>query len=113
MDYQAAIPEIFLACAGMALLLVGAFRRGNPTQMIARLAVLCLIVTAICVLTGSDAATAFGGLFIVDKFGVFFKVLVLAGSSLAIVMSLDYIEREGMSRFEFPVLMLLSTVGML
>src|SRR5512134_2839725 len=106
MDYQAAIPEIFLACAGMALLLVGAFRRGNPTQMIARLAVLCLIVTAICVLTGSDAATAFGGLFVVDSFGVFFKVLVLAGSALAIVMSMDYIEREGMNRFEFPVLML-------
>jgi NADH-quinone oxidoreductase subunit N len=113
MDYQAAIPEIFLACAGMALLLVGAFRRGNPTQLIARLAVLCLIATAVFVLTAADSATAFGGLFIVDKFGVFFKVLVLAGSSLAIVMSLDYIEREGMSRFEFPVLMLLSTVGML
>jgi NADH-quinone oxidoreductase subunit N len=62
---------------------------------------------------GSKDATAFGGLFIVDRFGVFFKVLVLAGSSLAIVMSMDYIEREGMSRFEFPVLMLLSTVGML
>ncbi|HEX6092647.1 MAG TPA: NADH-quinone oxidoreductase subunit NuoN [Dongiaceae bacterium] len=113
MDYQAAIPEIFLACAGMALLLVGAFRRGNPTQLIARLSVLCLVATAVFVLMGSDAATAFGGLFVVDKFGVFFKVLVLAGSSLAIVMSLDYIEREGMSRFEFPVLMLLSTVGML
>ncbi len=113
MDYQAALPEIFLACAGMALLLVGAFRRGNPTQLIARLAVLCLIVAAVLVLTESDSATAFGGLFVVDKFGVFFKVLVLAGSSLAIVMSMDYIEREGMSRFEFPVLMLLSTVGML
>ena len=65
------------------------------------------------VLSGPSTAIAFGGLFIVDKFGVFFKVLVLAGSSLAIVMSMDYIEREGMSRFEFPVLMLLSTIGML
>ncbi len=113
MDYQAAIPEIFLACAAMALLLVGAFRRGNPTQLIARLSVLCLVATAVFVLMGSEDATAFGGLFIVDKFGVFFKMLVLAGSALAIVMSMDYIEREGMSRFEFPVLMLLSTVGML
>jgi NADH-quinone oxidoreductase subunit N len=113
MDFQAAIPEIFLACAGMALLLVGAYRRANPTQLIARLSVLCLIATAVFVLTGSDSATAFGGLFIVDKFGVFFKILVLAGSSLAIVMSMDYIEREGMSRFEFPILMLLATVGML
>jgi NADH-quinone oxidoreductase subunit N len=66
-----------------------------------------------CSSSWGPSATAFGGLFIVDKFGVFFKVLVLAGSSLAIVMSMDYIEREGMSRFEFPVLMLLSTVGML
>ena len=28
-------------------------------------------------------------------------------------MSLDYIEREGMTRFEFPVLMLFATLGMM
>ena len=113
MDYQAATPEIFLACAAMALLLLGAFRRGNATQLIAKLAVLCLAVTAVLVLALPESGSAFGGLFIVDSFGVFFKLLVLAGSALAIVMSMDYIEREGMSRFEFPVLMVLATVGML
>jgi len=113
MDYQAATPEIFLACAAMALLLLGAFRKGNATPLIATLSILCLAVTAVLVLAMGDTGAAFGGLFVVNRFGVFFKLLVLAGSALAIVMSMDYIEREGMSRFEFPVLMVLATVGML
>ena len=41
------------------------------------------------------------------------KVLVLIGSALAIVMSLSYIRDEGMEQFEFPVLMVLATLGML
>ncbi|HEY7688870.1 MAG TPA: NADH-quinone oxidoreductase subunit NuoN [Dongiaceae bacterium] len=113
MDYQAATPEIFLAGAAMVLLLLGAFQPKNPTRLIATLSVFCLIATAVLVITLPDTGVAFGGLFVVDGFGVFFKVMVLAGSALAIVMSLDYIEREGMNRFEFPVLILLATVGML
>jgi NADH-quinone oxidoreductase subunit N len=113
MDYGAAYPEIFLACAAMSLLLFGVFRPGNATSEVAKLSVLCLILTGILIAIMPDSGMAFGGLFIADGFGKFFKLLVLAGSALAIVMSMDYIEREGMSRFEFPVLMVLATVGML
>ena len=41
------------------------------------------------------------------------KLLILAGAGLSVVLALDYNEREGIARFEFPVLMLLSTVGMM
>src|SRR3546814_20240511 len=41
------------------------------------------------------------------------KVLALAGTALSIIMSLGYVERENMNRFEFPVLMLLAALGML
>ena len=31
-DLLSALPEVFMACAGMALLMVGVFRGGNPTR---------------------------------------------------------------------------------
>ena len=57
--------------------------------------------------------TAMAGMFISDAFATFMKSLVLLGSALAILLSLDFIRREGMERFEFPVLILLATVGMM
>ena len=115
MIYMPALPEIFLAVAGLALLMVGVFQRGNATGNVAWLSVLALIVALMLVLYGRSDGTvaAFGNLFVVDAFARFMKILVLAGAALAIIMSLDFITREGMRRFEFPVLMLFATLGML
>ncbi|MGH7186905.1 MAG: NADH-quinone oxidoreductase subunit N, partial [Pseudomonadota bacterium] len=115
MNYLLALPEIFLAVAGLALLMVGAFSNGDATRRVASLSVFCLmlaLIAAVALAPGAPA-TAFGGQFVVDGFSRFLKVLVLGASALAIVMSLDYIEREGMARFELPLLMLLATLGML
>ncbi|HMA14942.1 MAG TPA: NADH-quinone oxidoreductase subunit NuoN, partial [Kiloniellaceae bacterium] len=51
--------------------------------------------------------------FIADAFGDFMKLLVLAGSAITLIMALRYIEREDMARFEYPVLILFATLGML
>ena len=113
MDYQAAIPEIFLAAPAMALLLVGASGAANAdaTDRAAIRAV--LVVTAVLLsVTASDSATAFGGLFIVDRFGVFFKVLVLAGSSLAILMSLATSSARGWP-LRIPLLCCWRPLGMM
>jgi NADH-quinone oxidoreductase subunit N len=115
MGYSLALPEIFLAATGMALLLIGAFRKSEAVRSIAWLAVLALVV-AIGLALGvmpAETQTGFGGVYVLDAFGVFMKVLALAGTALAIVMSLGYIERENMARFEFPVLMLFAALGML
>jgi NADH-quinone oxidoreductase subunit N len=60
-----------------------------------------------------EGLIAFGGLFRVDAFGLFMKGLVLLGSMTALVLSLDYFEREGIARFEYPVLVLFGTLGMM
>ena len=52
-------------------------------------------------------------MFVVDPFSNFLKILILLGSGLAIIMSLGYLRREGMERFEFPILIVLATLGML
>jgi NADH-quinone oxidoreductase subunit N len=41
------------------------------------------------------------------------KALVLIGAAVTLVMSLGFIRREGMERFEFPILILFATLGML
>ena len=114
-DFFPALPEIFLAVAAMLLLMLGAFQRQDATRMISTLSVLVLAVTAGLVLfvEGDATVVTFSGLFVVDGFATFMKLLVLLGSALAIIMSLDFIEREHMARFEYPVLIVLATLGML
>jgi NADH-quinone oxidoreductase subunit N len=115
MTYMPALPEIFLAVAGLALLMFGVFQRGEATNRTAWLSVLALVVAGVLLLRETPAGTeiAFGGLYVVDRFALFLKILVLLGSALAIIMSLDYVARENMRRFEFPILMLFATLGMM
>jgi NADH-quinone oxidoreductase subunit N len=56
---------------------------------------------------------AMAGSFVVDSFAKFMKALTLIGAAASIVMSTDYLKREGINRFEFPILIVLSTIGML
>ncbi|MDR6291309.1 MULTISPECIES: NADH-quinone oxidoreductase subunit NuoN [Inquilinus] len=113
-DLMPALPEIFLACAGLALLLIGVFLGEKSTRIVAALAVMSFIITAALLVMGPQGRVlTFNGMFVTDGFAVFMKILVLVGSSLALILSLDYLEHENMSRFEFPVLFVLATLGML
>ncbi len=113
-DLIAAAPELFVAVAAMALLMLGVFRGEASARNIAWLTVLVLIAAALLVLGGpEDGAIAFNGLFVVDRFAEFAKVLILLGTALAVVMSMGYAQRANMERFEFPVLLLLAGLGMM
>ncbi len=114
-------PEIFLVCAAMALLMLGVFQTGNAgkeevktAQLISNLSLTTLVLTLLLVTTfARGPMLTFGGMFINDAFAVFFKVLVLIASALAITISQEYVARQGMARLEFGVLILLATVGMM
>ena len=108
-----ALPEIVLACTCMALLMFGVFRGDSSTRSVSWIAVLALVVVGV-VLTSvqSGRMVAFGGQFIVDDFAHFMKWLVIIGSSLAVIMSINFNEQESIARFEYPVLILFATLGM-
>src|SRR3954452_15421801 len=109
-----AAPEIFLAISALVLLMLGVFRGDGDTRLISYLTIGVLLVAVVLVLTGAGTKqVTFSNLFIMDSFGAFMKVLVLLGSALSVLISIHYLEREQMKRIEFPVLMLLATVGML
>jgi NADH-quinone oxidoreductase subunit N len=104
------LPEIVLALGAMALLMLGAYR-ANSTRAVNILAVVLLIAAAIVVVNIPNG-TIFGGSFIVDDYARYMKILAYAGSAFAIVMSLDYLRAEREEKFEYAILILLSTVGM-
>jgi NADH-quinone oxidoreductase subunit N len=109
-----ALPEIVLALGAMALLMLGAFR-GEHTAVAANWLGIGLLVAAgaIILWLPGGTLTTFGGSFVVDPFARFLKLLALTGSAGAILMSFDYLAREKQQKFEYPVLILLSTAGML
>ncbi len=111
-NWTLAAPEIFLAVAAMALLLIGAFRGTKGADLVSWLSVASL-AAAIFLVLRLEHGTAFHELFLVDAFTKAMKVLSLLGAGIAVVMSRGYFLRAGIWRFEFPVLAVLATLGML
>jgi NADH-quinone oxidoreductase subunit N len=110
----AILPELTLAIGAMALLMIGVGARPERGALILWLAVAILVLSGIFVATGEGTQMLFGGSFIVDPYGRMLKLLTLVGAGVALVMSLDYWhETDGGVKFEYPVLLLFATTGML
>jgi NADH-quinone oxidoreductase subunit N len=105
-------PELVLALGGMALLMLGVTMGDRSARLISQLSVALFAVAGFLVMMGSRG-TAFGGAFIADSFGVTVKLLVLLGAALVLIMGQSFFIREKMDRFEFPVLVVFSVVGMM
>ena len=113
-DVAHALPELILAVGALFLLLFGAFRgkeNDGPATEIAA-AVLGLAVVVLLIGTKSRALV-FDGLFIDDAFGRFMKVLTLLGSIGTLLMGQRFLRSERIDKFEYPVLVILSTLGAL
>src|SRR6266853_5779286 len=109
-----AVPEVVLGCAAMALLIIGVLRGEGSSKLVSWLSVAVLIATLVIAgLLGGERQVGFYGMFVTDAFAVFMKVLVLIGSAVTIIMGLRYNEEHHIARFEFPVLVLLATTGMM
>jgi len=107
-------PELLLAGGAMLLLMIGVFRGETTANAIDVAAVVLLIIVGSAVVwLPSGTLVTFGGSFVVDGFARFLKLLALAGSAIAIVMSPRYLAAEKQQRFEYSILILLSTTGMM
>ena len=107
-------PEIVLALGALALVLLGAWKGQQVSGLVSRIAVLLLALAAILVLMDHSATGLdFSGSFINDAFGRYMKVLSLAGALVTLILSIDFVKKEHFASFEYPVLVLLSTLGMM
>ena len=113
-DAMVALPELWLAVAGMALLLVGVFLGDRSARLVLWLAAGALAVAFVIVTDRANvAAVAFGGMFVTDGFAAFIKALVLIGTLVALIMGVGFFRREGLERIEYPVLVVFATLGMM
>lgn len=112
-DLMPALPEILLAIGALALLMYGVFVGEKSIGAVTWGAVAVIVVALLVVLAGPKSASAFGGTFVVDPFSSFMKVLALIGSGVAIVLSARPAASDHYARFEYPVLVVLATVGMM
>ena len=111
-----ALPEIIMAVGAMALLMQGAFSTDDTEtgQLASWLAIGIILIAGVAIVIQPASATSlFEDAFVVDRFTRFMKLLVLAGSAGALLLAMDQFGRAKLMRFEYPVLVLLATVGMM
>ncbi|EAQ46113.1 NADH dehydrogenase subunit N [Roseobacter sp. MED193] len=114
-DLSVILPEIILALYAMAALL-GAVYTGKDKLASTLIWSTSALMVALAVwigTSGSGANSAFAGMFVDDGFARFAKVVILISAAAVLVMGQEYMSRRGMLRFEYPILVALSAVGMM
>lgn len=106
-------PELILAVGALALLMIGVFSGEKSAQTVTGLAVALLIAAGLWLVLIPDQGEAFGGAYLADPFARFMKVVALIGSVTAMIMSVGHARSEQLDRFEFPVLLVLATLGIM
>ncbi|MBI1981754.1 MAG: NADH-quinone oxidoreductase subunit NuoN [Methylocystis sp.] len=98
----------------MVLILIGAWRGERGFGLVDEMAVGILGLALVTIALSSTPDTSvFDGAYIDDGFSRFMKALTLIGAIASILMSVDWLQRNGLEKFEYPVLIILSTLGML
>jgi len=116
-----ALPELFLAGVIMLLLMFGVFQKGGLSdndeatfRIVSMLSIVSLILAVFLLVPVAGArVVTFAGMFVTDQFAVFCKALVLIAAAFGIIVSQEFMERHNVARFEFPILVVFATLGML
>src|SRR3546814_717572 len=107
------LPEIILTLAALALLMVAAYAGDKSARLAAWLALAAFVAAALVVPGVFDrGGVGFDGLFIADSFAAFAKILVYIAAAVSLIAAAGWFRRDGVYRAEYPVLILLSAVGM-
>src|SRR5664279_845761 len=115
-DLLPVLPEIVLGCGAMLMLIVGVsiFQSDRSAGIVNAWCFVVLVATAVLVLMiPPGRSVMFNGSFVVDDFARYLKLLAIIGSGGALLLSLDYLKTDKQQKFEYGVLFLLSTLGML
>ncbi|HEX2762884.1 MAG TPA: NADH-quinone oxidoreductase subunit NuoN [Allosphingosinicella sp.] len=107
------LPEIVLTVAALVLMMAAAWGGDRSARLLTWLAVAALAGAAFALPGIGDAGGfAFDGLFAGDSFAALSKILVYAAAAVSLVAAAGWFGRDGDYRAEYPVLILLSCVGM-
>jgi NADH-quinone oxidoreductase subunit N len=107
-------PELVLTIGALLTLMLGTFLgQDKALRPLTYVSVLILGIAGWAVLQAPAATQiAFDGLYVADSFSAFLKVLILAAAAASMLLALPYLDDARTGRFEYPVLLMLATLGM-
>jgi len=106
------IPEIFLSISIFSLLMIGVFIK-NSFETVYRLSIFVIFLILLIILSGdNESAKIFSESFVVDKFSLYSKTLILISTFFVLLISKRYIVDIKNNKFEYPIIVLLSLLGM-
>jgi NADH-quinone oxidoreductase subunit N len=116
LNFNVVAPTLALVISAVVVLLADLFLSSSRKQVLAYLAVLG-IVAAFFVngMQWRAAGAAFvgtAGMAVADGYALFFNYVFLTVAGLAVLISADYADREGLAQGEYYGLLLLSAAGM-
>jgi NADH-quinone oxidoreductase subunit N len=107
------MPEMILSLGAMALLMVAAFGGDGLTRAISWGAVALFAAAGLSLLgPAGNGGSGFEGLYLADSFAAFAKVLIYIAAAVSVIIAPGFFARTGQLRAEYPILILLSAVGM-
>ena len=108
-----AAPEAVLTAGALLTLMIGVFRGDRSLVPLTWVCVLIFAIAGFSLLPASPSPViAWGGLYVADAFSHFLKILILGAAAISAVAALPYFGRSTSARFEYPVILMLSTLGM-
>jgi NADH-quinone oxidoreductase subunit N len=110
----ASLPEILVITGACILLILGEFvRKGQEYLLVwASIAVVLIAALATLLLAG-EVRPAYSGMFVADRFAVFFKFVFYLATLLTFLLSRKYADIEGIATSEYYVLLLFTLSGMM
>jgi len=113
-DISIILPELILAVSAMALLMLGTYGGGDKQAVLINWLVAGLLfVLGLWIMLDPSEGEAFNGAFIADGFAQYTKVLMLWSAAIILVLARDFLQKRELLKFEFPILIALSVVGMM
>jgi NADH-quinone oxidoreductase subunit N len=114
-DLNIILPEILLALFAIFALLGGVYTgKDGVASTLVWLTSAAMVALAVWIsLTGEGTNVAFNGMFSDDGFSRFAKVVILLSTAAVLFMGEGYMSKRGLLRFEYPILVALSVVGMM
>jgi NADH-quinone oxidoreductase subunit N len=114
-DIAILLPEIILSVFAMAGLIAAVYtsKDGMAPVLVWLTAALLALMGIYIGLTGEGSQVAFDGMFINDGFARFAKVVILLSAAAILLIGKDFMQRDDLLRFEYPMLIVLATVGMM
>ena len=113
-DIVALWPEIFLTLAACAVIGIDLMTHRLHTHRVGWWCFGLLLFTLLAMLVFPPQRGAiFSGMFLADTYSFFFKALFLIAAALTVLISLRYLDDEGMQRGEYYTLLMFATVGMM